>query len=802
MLNTKESLHPCKHCGLEVKETNQEFCCKGCELAYKIINKLGLSNYYQMRLISGEERNIKPDLKDFIDITEFVEEIPENTYQISLAVTGIHCAACVWLIENILKKQPHVTYVRLNLSKKRLNLKWVGAKEYGNDLIKIIFKIGYKLYPLDSKLIEEEDKKYNNELIRALGIAGFGVGNIMLFSVILWFSNPENIGINTRNLLHFLSALIGLPVVIYAARPFFKSALKAFKARTTNMDVTISVAIILSSIVSLIESFRSSWDIYFDSAVMLVFFLLIGRYFDYKVRKKVFNVAADFSMLAASFGKIEINNKAKIISVKEIKPGMILLVAPGEKIVADGLIIDGESEIDSSLITGESLPKFNNLGSRVYSGTINLSNPLKIEVTQIGSESLLGKIIALIENFENSKNSYIRLADRLAKFYTPLVHLFALTGFLLWYFYFQKGWEIALINATSVLIITCPCALALAVPIVQIIAHYQLIKRAILVKSGEALERLDNIKTIIFDKTGSLTEGSLKLNEIMLIKNNQKITLNDQEKYSYLQIAASLSKVSRHPISKAISAAFSDELKDLKVEEKPGFGLQAIIKEDLKIEVKIGRKEFCFDDFMQMNFEQILDDPQYSCCFMKFADKKLILLFSDLLKSDADSVIKELYALKKEVILLSGDSKQIVENIAFKLGIKEFYFEQTPLQKSELILKKREQSKVLMVGDGLNDAPAIALADVSISFSKAYDITKNAADIIIQGEKLMPIITAVKIADKTLKLMKQNLILALIYNLVAVPFALLGHVTPLIAAAAMSSSSLIVLLNSLRAKKI
>ena len=785
-------LNSCKHCGLNTDQ-GQEFCCQGCEMAYKIINKLGLSNYYQMRLLKGSEKKLKPEMEDIIDIDEFV--ISENdVHHLFLAISGLHCAACIWLIENILNKQPDVIKARVNLSKKRLYLEWQGDKKYGNQLVKSIFEIGYKLYPLDEAIMTKEDQKYNDDLLKALGVAGFGVGNIMLFSVSLWFSNHQNIGNNTRDLLHFASAIIALPVIIYSGRPFFSSALKAIKAKTTNMDFSISVAIILSAIVSLFESFRSRWDIYFDSAVMLIFFLLIGRYLDYKVRKKAFNVATDFALLAGSFAKIEFDSKVKIILLKEVKKDMIMLVGAGEKIVADGLISQGESEIDTAIITGESQPRLKTLKDEVYAGMINLSSPIKVRVTNIGGESLLGKIIELTDNFERSKNIYVRLADRLAKFYTPLVHLLALITFIIWDFYFKQGWENSLLNATSVLIITCPCALALAVPIVQTITNYKLMKKAILVKSGQALEKLNDIDIIIFDKTGTLTKGEPKLVDIFLIKNQQKIALDSKQKNHYLQIAASTAKNSRHPISTAIYNSFDGTLFDLEIKEQAGFGLESNYQTKA---IKIGRKEFCDQE---INIDQSAY-ANYLSCFMKFGEETLLLLLADELKEDAKSIITELQSSKKEIILLSGDNKYNVENVAAKLGIKNFYFEQTPLQKSEFILKKKSQGKILMVGDGLNDAPAIALADISISFSKASHITKNAAEIIIQGQKLSPIIEVINTAKKSVKLMKQNLLIALAYNLIAVPYAMAGHVTPLVAAIAMSSSSLIVLLNSLRAGK-
>ena len=621
--------------------------------------------------------------------------------------------------------------------------------------------------------------------MRALAVAGFGVGNIMLFSFSLWFSDAIDMGVNTRNLLHFFSSLIALPVIIYSARPFFSSALTSIKQGYPNMDLAISIAIFLACLVSLLETFRGATHVYFDSAVMLIFFLLIGRYLDLKARKKAFAIATEFTMLAASFGRVEENSKIKILPAKQLREDMILLVAAGEKIAADGIVIDGISEIDTALISGENLPKKILPGAQVFAGTINLLSPLKIRITKSTQNSLLSEIIRLSEEAENKKIHYIRISDYLAKFYTPAVHLLALATFLFW---IKQGWEVALMNATAVLIITCPCALALAVPIVQTILISNFIKKGILVKSGEALEKLDKIDVMVFDKTGSLTVGAPKLTEIIILKAlpNQALEAKD----FYLKLAASLAKKSRHPISQAIFNSYDGQLEELLTQENQGFGVEAIFENKV---LKLGRKSFC-------EIKNDFSVPQNSLsCFMKFGEEEVLFLFEDALKEDALSVIATLKKTGKKIILLSGDSEKSVRNIAQKLDIAEFYFEQTPVEKVRFLEKlKSENKKFMMIGDGLNDAPDLALSDVSISFSQGSYISQNIADIVIQGQKLMPIIELLRSSKKAINLMRQNLLIALIYNSIAVPYAIMGHVVPLIAAIAMSSSSLLVLFNSLR----
>ena len=779
----------CLHCGEDTKNLQEDFCCRGCAAAYKIVNKMGLGSYYKFRQINhNDEGKIKPDAADEIDISQFVVSKKDGANSVSLIVQGLHCAACIWLIESILKKQENVISARINLTQKTLFLSWKGDAKDGNDLIHLIYEVGYKLLPFDAEILQAADKKYNDTILRALAVAGFGAGNIMLLSVCLWFSDAWNMGDAMRNLLQYFSALIALPVVIFCARPFFASAWKSTRAGYPNMDLAISIAIFLACLVSMLEMFRSARHVYFDSAVMLIFFLLIGRYLDLRARKRAFSIATEFTLLSASFGRVEENSLIKILPPKQLKEGMILLVAVGEKIAADGIIIDGESEIDNSTITGESLPAKARIGSEVFAGRINLIAPLKIRITKSAQNSLLSEIVKISAEVELKKNHYVRIADRLSKFYTPAVHLLAFITFCFW---FKTGWEIALMNATAVLIITCPCALALAVPIVQTIAISRLLRRGILVKSGEALEKLLSAEVIIFDKTGSLTIGRPRLLGIEFISGEK---ISEQQKNEFLKLAASLAKNSRHPISQAIISAYQEKLYELSALENQGFGLETNFENKI---LKLGRAEFCGITNQKNLHENKLKT------YLKFGDAELIFFFEDEIKSDAKSVIARLKQLKKKIILLSGDSENIVTNVAHELEISEFYFSQTPVSKVQFLEKlKAQNQKIIMVGDGLNDAPSLALADVSISFSKASDIAQNIADIIIQGEKLSPLIELINSTKKSLLLMKENLIIALIYNLIALPFAISGHVVPLIAALAMSSSSLLVLFNSLRMNKV
>lgn len=787
----------CLHCFNSLKEDEIDFCCLGCKTAYEMIAEMGFKNYYEIRDITLETLKIKPlDEKEFqdkiVDISEFAQE-KDGIKSVLLMVHGLHCGACVWLIENILKKQKNVINARINLSRKTLSLSWNGSFEDGNNLIKTIYKIGYKLLPFDSEILNDEEEKYNNSILKALAVAGFGAGNVMLFSFSLWFSDILQMGEKTRALLHFFSLLIAVPVIIYSIRPFVISAYKAFKSGFPNMDLAISIAIFLTTITSLIQTFNNAEHVYFDSAVMLIFFLLIGRYLDLKVRKRAFNIATEFSILLTGFAKIEEKGIIRTLPIKKITKGMVLIVSAGEKIVADGMVIFGDSEIDSSIIDGETMPKKISKNSEVYAGSINISTPIRILVTKDYSDSLISNIISLCEKIENSKNSYVKLSDNLAKFYLPAVHILAFATFIFW---FDSGWQHALTIATTVLIITCPCALALAVPIVQTIAVSLLIKNGILVKSGNAIEILRKIKIIVFDKTGTLTKGKPDFIDVLPI-NGDKI-LSNEDKTNYLRIASSLAQNSSHPISKAIVKSYDNNEKPIifdEIREEKGFGLEAKLGE---VNFKIGRKSFC-----EIFSKSKLQNKNYLKSFAKFGDEELVFLFQDTIKDDAKIVIESLKEMKITPILLSGDEQENVENIAQILGIKEYYFKQTPISKVEFLEKIKEKNQqFIMVGDGINDAPSLAISDVSISFSEASDISQNIADIVVSSNKLEPLLKLIKISKKAIKLMKQNLFIALIYNAIAISFAVLGYVTPLVAAFSMSFSSLVVLLNSLRISKL
>ncbi len=714
----------------------------------------------------------------------FIQKTDHGLNRLVLMVDGVHCSGCISRIESTLKRDPHVHAARLNFSTRRLNLEWHGAADLVSAWIAAIQKMGYTVHAAqDGKpdaAVENEQK-----LLFALGVAGFASGNIMLVSFALWITDTQTMGVAMRDFLHLISALIALPAVIVAGRPFFISAYRALSHVQTNMDVPISVGLILTCGISLFELFRHGNHAYFDSAVMLMFFLLIGRYLDARVRARARGAASDLMNMMKGTAQILESGTVRSIAIENIVPGMMVQVAMGERIPADGIVTEGKSQIDMSVATGESDPVVVMPGSSVMSGTLNLDAPLILRAEKPATGSFLADIIHLMELAEQGQARYVRLADRAARLYTPVVHVLALAAFIGWTMIGHMPWPDALMIAATVLIITCPCALGLAVPVVQVLATGQLMRRGILVKAGDALERLAQIDTVMFDKTGTLTAG-----HPALIKDTG-YTPDD------LRLAASIAVQSRHPISQALVAAYDGPIDPMTPEEHPGKGLSVTTEAG---DIRLGASSWCgvqeFFDDAQNTSETWLSRP---------GQNPVRFIFHDPLRLDARDVIQDLTSHHLRIGMLSGDRAARVMQMVDELGLdpKNVAAAQSPADKFSRIKAEKESGhRVLMVGDGLNDAPVLGLANVSMSPASAIHVAQNAADIVFTGERLGAVATAYRTAVFATRLVKQNFILAIVYNALAIPLAIAGYVTPMIAALAMSGSSLVVIANSYRLRRV
>lgn len=701
--------------------------------------------------------------------------------KLDLIVEGMHCAGCMQKIERALNTMPGIANARCNLSTKRVAVTWPREQEVtvrADAIIEQLSNIGFAAVPFDPKLVGAIDETEANRLLRAMGVAGFAAANVMLLSISVWSGLVSDMEMETRSLFHWLSAAIALPTVVFSGRPFFLSAWAALKVRTTNMDVPISLAVILATLMSLVLTIQHAEHVYFDASVTLLFFLLIGRYLDVQTRAKACSVAQNLlSLRAIAATLVEADGSTRAVPVESLEVGHTVAIAAGERLPADGIVISGTSDIDTSLVTGESLPLAAHKGSKVFAGTLNVTGPLKVEVTARDNASLLSEIVRLMEAAEQGRAGYVRMADRIARAYAPAVHALAAFTVLLW-LALGGGWQVSLMNAIAVLIITCPCALGLAVPVVQVVASGRLLKQGVLVKAPDALERLANIDTIIFDKTGTLTLG-----EPDLINRN---AIDDAS----LALAASLARSSKHPLSRAIVRASSTKTLSAPedVTETPGFGLEATVNGET---VRLGSRAW-------VGAPQTPAPTGPELWLKHGTHAPIQFCFADQTRADAATAIATL-AKRFRIILLSGDTPEAAGTVAAALDIQDWTGGATPADKIARIKQETEAGRtVLMVGDGLNDAPALKAAHVSISPASAADISQTAADFVFQGRELGPVVDAIDTAIQARRLVLQNFCLAIGYNLLAVPLAMAGFVTPLIAAAAMSSSSLIVTGNALR----
>lgn len=699
------------------------------------------------------------------EMSHHINETHKNTERMVFAVPSMSCGSCVAKIERTLGKIEGIVSVRANLTLKRVivHLK-PSVDEHG--IVKTLQELAFDAYRIDKETqTDTEHTGKAQHLLKAMAVAGFGMANIMLLSVSAW-AGAEGA---TRDLFHFISALIAVPVVGYAGQPFFRPALKAlFKGHVT-MDVPISLAVILATGMSIFQSFIGETEAYFDAAVMLLFFLLIGRYLDQLVRARARSAVVSLSQYAAKEAIVlKDDGHTTLIATNAIVPGMILRIHAGARVPADGTIIAGNSELDRSMVTGENEPVAMGQQDTIEAGALNLTGAIDMRVDKPADQSFLAEVTKMLEAAEQGKSQYVRIADRAAQIYTPIVHLLALSAFIGWMIISAGDWHYSLLIAISVLIITCPCALGLAVPVAHVVAASKLFNNGLLVRNGAAIERLAKVRTALFDKTGTLTSGIKHVTAIPELTKTQH------------QAFASLASQSSHPASMAIVKALSpfDHIPLHAVQEVPGTGIKALF-ENKKISLERGPK----------GTKMIYDGHQLGQVH-----------FNETLRQGAKDCILALREMGIRSQILSGDNETAVKAVAEQINVPSYQFEQSPQDKLAHIQTNQAQlaESVLMVGDGINDGPSLAAADVSMAPSNAADVGRQAADLIMARNSLKIVPFAIKLARKTDRIVKQNFAIAAVYNCIAVPLAMLGWVTPLIAALAMSGSSIIVILNSLR----
>jgi Cu2+-exporting ATPase len=720
------------------------------------------------------------------DFSHYVKNLGAGLNHIDLAVEGVSCAGCMSKIERGLSALPDVTLARVNLTDRRVALEWKQGTLDPARFIDRLAELGYKAYPFETESAEAKEAEQSRFLLRCLGVAAFATMNVMMLSIPVWSGNGSDMLPEQRDFFHWLSALIALPAAAYAGQPFFRSAYRALRTRNVNMDVPISIGVTLALGMSVVETINHAEHAYFDAAIMLLTFLLVGRVLDQNMRRKTRAVAGNLAALKAETAtKFVGPDEISEVPVAAIHAGDIVLLRPGERCAVDGTVIEGRSEIDQSLITGETLYVPAEQGTPVYAGSLNISGTLRVKVSAAAEGTLLSEISRLLDHALQARSRYMRLADRASRLYAPVVHATALLTVIGWAL-IGASWHDAIVTGVAVLIITCPCALGLAIPTVQAVASGAMFSSGVLLNAGDAIERLAEADRVIFDKTGTLTLPELE------VVNAAEIPAD------VFALAGQLALSSHHPLAAAVAESARAKSPLLGASEEPGQGVRARVGD---VELRLGRPSFCGAERLAVPGANL--DPEASVVAFSRGDDKYLFSVRQALRPDARAVMFGLKARGIAVEILSGDREPAVAAAARALGVEEWRAGVTPAEKIAHIEElKHRGEKVMMVGDGMNDAPSLAAAHVSMSPISAAHLSQATADLVFLGRPLAPVLAAIDYARKALQLMRQNLWLAVGYNVLAVPLAISGKVTPLIAAAAMSGSSILVMVNALRARSV
>ena len=707
-------------------------------------------------------------------LSDLVRRSPEGEREICFAVPDAYCASCIQSIESGLALVPGVTGARVNLTRRQVTIRHDASTDLGA-LAPAIVRSGYRTFAIDPDDLAGTDPVLS-ELVRSLAVAGFAAGNIMLFSVSVWAGADAA----TRDMFHWLSALIALPAVAYAGRPFFRSAWSAVRVGRTNMDVPIAIGVIVATALSLYETATGGPHAYFDASTMLLFFLLVGRTLDHMMRGRARSAVEGLSRLQPRAStRVLADGSTAVVRLGQIEPGMTLLLRAGDRVPVDGRLLSETASVDLAMVSGESQPVVLARGDDLVAGAAVMDGAIRIEVLRPASESFLSRMSEMMQASEAVRTRYRRLADRVASLYAPVVHLTAAATLAGW---LAAGADLhsALLYAVSVLIITCPCALALAVPIVHVVAAGRLFGAGILVRDGTALEKLSLVRTAAFDKTGTITEG------------RPQLVPDPSIAPELLRRAAWLASGSNHPLSLALRAACPEEQgAPVQCREVAGAGVEAM---DGGVTWRLGNAGFCgaIDDSAQGGTQVWLArDGKPLACFH----------FADCPRAEARAALSALADMGIRTTMLSGDRPAAVQAVAEVVGLTAYQGGLQPAEKVAMLEGFRsEGGPVLMVGDGINDAPAMRAADVSMAPGSAADIGRAAADLVMTRNRVTDVAFAIAIARRADRLVRQNLVFSVGYNVVVLPLAIAGQVSPLIAAVAMSTSSLVVVLNAMRLK--
>lgn len=799
---------PCFHCGqpipagahypVQIDGTQHDMCCTGCQAVAIAIVENHLTDYYRFRTgIGTKAEDLVPEALRQLQVYDspelqktFVRDTGGAVREASLILEGIVCAACVWLNEKHVKQLDGVLDFRINYSTHRATLRWDNNKLHLSDVLKAIGEIGYHAHPFDTKRLESLQKQEKSLALRRIAVAGLGTMQAMMIAVAMYIGAVSDMDTGMRDFLRWISLVITTPVVFYSARVFFTSAWRDLRRWRFGMDVPVSIAIAIAFSSSVWATLTGGGEVYFDSVTMFTFLLLTGRYLEMAARHKAGQVAEELVRLMPATATRVRHGVQEVVPVSELEPNDHVLIKPGEVVPADGVVIDGASSTNESLLTGESLPCHKHVGNALVGGTVNMESPLIMRVEKVGDSTVLASIIRLLERAQAEKPELARLAEKVSSRFVPLILLTAVSVFVYWHL---QGSTHAFWIALSVLVITCPCAFSLATPAALTAATGLLTSKGVLTTRGHALETLARINHIIFDKTGTLSHGQLE------VVNFQ--TLSDANEAWCKQLAAGLETASEHPVAQAIASLSRLPLTLTQLSAESGRGVKGYWQDQ---EYRIGTASFVQEltGSALPDAAQTTTDQVNSQILLGSAQGWLARLeLADQLRAEAAQVVQALRALNIDVTLLSGDTPAVVTQVAQQLHIPHAFGGQLPEGKLAYLKQLQAQGQVVaMVGDGVNDAPVLAGAAVSIAMGSGSHLAQASADMVLLSENLHQLPFAVQTARRMQSIIKQNFAWTILYNLLAIPLAASGIIAPWMAAIGMSASSLIVVLNALRLK--
>lgn len=806
----------CYHCGLPVPPQTRHYvriddrqrrmCCIGCEAVAQSIVDNGLVDYYRHRDAMPETRReaLPAELQelglfDHPDFQKsFVRPVGEHEREATLILEGITCAACVWLNEQHVARLPGVSAIQINYATRRARVRWDERSVRLSGILAAIQAIGYRAYPYDAERSEQIAHRERRSMLWRVFVAGFGMMQVMMYAFPVYVAGEGDMSWDIELLLRWASLLLTLPVVLYSAAPFFQRALRDVRLRRLGMDVPVALGVGSAFAASLWATLSDGPEVYFDSVTMFVFFLLGGRYLEMLARQKAVRGVEELGKVLPAFAERLSRwpeQHGERVPVAQLLAGDLLRVRPGETIPADGVVIDGSSEVNEALLTGESLPVPKGVGAVLTGGSINVSSPLVFRIEGTGDATRLAAIRRLMERAASEKPRIAALADRVAVvFIVALLALAAATG-IVWYFIDPQR---ALWVFVSVLVVACPCALSLAMPTALTVGTDALARLGVLVTRGHAIETLARANHFVFDKTGTLTHGRMTLEEVLLLGTATELEVR--------ALAAAIEQGSEHPVARALQEAARGlalpPVSDLVAHT--GLGMQACAAGRA---VYIGRP----DHVARLSG---LDRPQaLAACeagggtLVALADgQQWLALFrlADVARPEAALLTAQLAAEGQKMSVLSGDAPAVVAAVGQALGIADTHGGLTPQGKQECIaaLQRTPGAVVAMVGDGVNDAPVLAQAHVSVAMGGGTDLARNQADIVLLNENLARLGQGTVLCRKTLRIIRQNLWWSLVYNFTSVPLAMAGLVTPWMAGIGMAASSLLVVLNAMRLQRL